>query len=172
MDTTTDYRSQVSGRFHRAGPGLLLLSAFLALFAFLFFEFRSAALQTVTKANDSFVDYVDTVLQLSNINIRTSAMQMFYTSSVRTLRTSAAPTWSERIIGQRDLGNFASSSSFIDNVIIYNQNCGMVFTSESSHGAAAAGEFHDPDAVDILLHPENHAYLTPFKRRSGDAVYY
>ena len=22
MDTTTDYRSQVSGRFHRAGPGL------------------------------------------------------------------------------------------------------------------------------------------------------
>lgn len=171
MDTDA-CRARAGGRLHRMGPGLLLLSAFLALFTFLFVEFRSAALQTVTKANDSFVNYVDTVLQLSNTNIRTSAMQMFYTSSIRALRTSAAPTWSERVIGQRDLGNFASSSSFIDNVMVYNQNCGMVFTSESSYGAASAAEFHDQDAVDILLHPENHAYLTPFKRQSGASTYY
>ena len=90
-------------RLIQVGGCILLLLAFLALSVFLFFQFRTAALQSVTAASDSFGNYVDSVLDRSNANIRTSAMQMFYTSSIRTLRTSANLSWSERTIGHRDL---------------------------------------------------------------------
>ena len=79
--------SRLHRRFSQVGSCILLLLAFLAIFLFLFFQFRTAALQSITSANESFGNYVDSVLDLSHANIRTSAMQMFYTSSFRTLRT-------------------------------------------------------------------------------------
>ena len=54
---------------------ILLLLSFLAAFLFLFFQFRTASLQSIAAANESFGNYVDSVLALSNDNIRTSAMQ-------------------------------------------------------------------------------------------------
>ena len=75
--------SRLHSRLVRSGIAILLLLAFLAVFLLLFFQFRSATFQSITAANDSFGDYVDSVLELTNASIRTSAMQMFYTSSVR-----------------------------------------------------------------------------------------
>lgn len=159
-------------RLIQVGGCILLLLAFLALSVFLFFQFRTAALQSVTAASDSFGNYVDSVLDRSNANIRTSAMQMFYTSSIRTLRTSANLSWSERTIGHRDLGNFASSSNFIDHVMVYNQNLDTVFTSESSYGSAPSESFHDQEAAELLLHPERRSYLVPFRRQTETASFY
>ncbi len=164
--------SRIHRRMIQVGGCILLLVFFLCSFLFLFFQFRTASLQSIAAANESFGNYVESVLRLSNANIRTSAMQMFYTSSVRTLRTSSELTWSERTIGHRDLGNFASSSNFIENVMVYNEALDTVFTSESSHGSALTGDFHDQQAVEILLHPENLSYLTPFRREVGSSVYY
>lgn len=164
--------SRIHRRMIQVGGCILLLLSFLAAFLFLFFQFRTASLQSIAAANESFGNYVDSVLSLSNDNIRTSAMQMFYTSSIRTLRTSASLSWSERTIGHRDLGNFASSSNFIDHVMVYNGNLDTIFTSESSYGSAPTAQFHDQEAAEILLHPENHPYLTPFKRVSGSKIWY
>ncbi len=164
--------SRIHRRMIQVGGCILLLLSFLAAFLFLFFQFRTASLQSIAAANESFGNYVDSVLALSNDNIRTSAMQMFYTSSIRTLRTSGNLSWSERTIGHRDLGNFASSSNFIDHVMVYNESLDIVFTSESSYGSAPAAQFHDQEAVEILLHPEHHPYLTPFKRVSGSKTWY
>ena len=119
MDNST---ARIQRRLIQVGGVMLLLLAFLAIFAILFFQFRAATLQSITAASDSFGDYVDSVMDRTNTNIHTSAMQMFYTSSIRTLRTSDDLTWSERTIGHRDLGNFASSSNFIDHVMVYNQD--------------------------------------------------
>ena len=151
---------------------LLLLSAFLGILLLFFFQFRTAALQSITVANESFGNYVDSVLTLSNANIRTSAMQVFYTSSIRTLRTSGDLTWPERTIGHRDLGNFVSSSIFIDNIMIYNGNLDMVFTSESGFSSAPSAQFHDPEAAQLLRFPQQHSYLAPFKRQVGDTAHY
>ncbi len=164
--------SRIHRRMIQVGGVILLLLLFLASFLFLFFQFRTASLQSIAAASESFGNYVESVLRLSNANIRTSAMQMFYTSSVRTLRTSEDLSWSERTIGHRDLGNFASSSSFVENVMVYNEALDTVFTSESSHGSAPTAQFHDQGAVEILLHPENHAYLAPFRRQAGSSTYY
>ncbi|MDE6108328.1 MAG: helix-turn-helix transcriptional regulator, partial [Oscillospiraceae bacterium] len=164
--------SRIRGRLSRLGGTIILLLVFLAMFLLLFFQFRTAALQSLTAATDSFGTYVDSLLDLSHGNIRTSAMQIFYTSSIRTLRTGDDLSWSEQIIGQRDLGNFVSSSSFIDNIMVYNGNLDMVFTSENSHVSAPSGQFHDREAVYLLLHPEEHRYLTPFKRQAGGSTHY
>ena len=146
--------SRIHRRMIQVGGVILLLLLFLCSFLFLFFQFRTASLQSIATASESFGNYVESVLQLSNANIRTSAMQMFYTSSIRTLRTSGDLSWSERTIGHRDLGNFASSSNFIDHVMVYNQNLDTVFTSESSYGSAPSESFHDQEAAELLLHPE------------------
>lgn len=164
--------SRLRRHLTQVGGCILLLLAFLAIFLFLFFQFRTAALQSITSANESFGNYVDSVLDLSHANIRTSAMQVFYTSSIRTLRTKKDMTRSEQIIGLRDLGNFVSSSNFIDNIMVYNGELDMVFTSESGHGSAPSGQFHDQEAVRLLLHSENHSYLTPFKRQAGGYTHY
>ena len=169
MDNST---ARIQRRLIQVGGVMLLLLAFLAIFAILFFQFRAATLQSITAASDSFGDYVDSVMDRTNTNIHTSAMQMFYTSSIRTLRTSDDLTWSERTIGHRDLGNFASSSNFVENVMVYNQSLDTVFTSESSYGSASTAQFHDQGAVEILLHPEDHPYLAPFRRQAGSATYY
>lgn len=164
--------SQLRHRLAQVGGCILLLLAFLAIFLFLFFQFRTAALQSITSASESFGNYVDSVLELSHANIRTSAMQVFYTSSIRALRTKADMSQSEMIVGHRDLGNFVSSSSFIDNIMIYNGNLDMVFTSESGYGSASSDQFHDQDAVYLLLHPEEHSYLAPFKRQTNGSTHY
>lgn len=156
----------------RVGGVILLLCVFSGMFLFLFFQFRAAALQSIMAANESFGNYVDSVVTLSNTNIRTSAMQMFYTSSVRTLRASGELTGPERVIGHRDLGNFVSSSHFLETVMIYNGNMDMVFTSESGYSSSPAASFHDQEAVDLLRHPRRYPYLTPFKRRAHNGRYY
>lgn len=164
--------SRLHRRLTQVGGCILLLLAFLAIFLFLFFQFRTAALQSITSANESFGNYVDSVLDLSHANIRTSAMQVFYTSSIRTLRTAKDLSRSEQIIGHRDLGNFVSSSNFIDNIMVYNEELDMVFTSESGYGSAPSGQFHDQEAAYLLLHPEEHSYLAPFKRQAGGYTHY
>lgn len=169
MDNNT---TRIQQRMIQVGGVILLLLSFLATSLFLFFQFRNASLQSIATASNSFGDYVDSVLDRTNNNISTSAMQMFYTSSIRTLRTSGDLSWSERTIGHRDLGNFASSSDFIEHVMVYNRDLDTVFTSESSYGSAPSSQFHDQEAVDILLHPELHPYLVPFKRETANAVYY
>ena len=164
--------TRLHSRLSHAGISILMLLAFLAVFLFLFLQFRTATFQSITAANDSFGNYVDSVLELTNANIRTSAMQMFYTSSIRNLRTSGSLTWKERTVGQRDLGSFVSSSAFVDSVMVYNQKLDMVFTSEDSYASAPAEQFHDQEAVALLSHPEDHSYLVPFKRQEGQSVHY
>lgn len=168
----TSNTSRLHRRLTQVGSCILLLLAFLAIFLFLFFQFRTAALQSITSANESFGNYVDSVLNLSHANIRTSAMQVFYTSSIRTLRTARDLSRSEQIIGHRDLGNFVSSSNFIDNIMVYNEDLDMVFTSESGYGSAPSGQFHDQEAAYLLLHPEEHSYLAPFKRQADGYTHY
>ncbi len=172
MESVPASPARSRNRLSRLDGTVCLLLLFLAMFLLLFFQFRTASFQSLTAANESFGTYVDSLLDLSHGNIRTSAMQVFYTSSVRTLRTSDDLSWSAQIIGQRDLGNFVSSSSFIDNIMVYNGNLDMVFTSENSYVSAPSEEFHDREAVYLLLHPEEHHYLTPFKRQADGSTHY
>ena len=166
---SAEFRKQ---HLFQAGGTVLLLTLFLGVFLFFYFQFRASTLQSITIANESFGNYVDSVLTLSNANIRTSAMQIFYTSSIRKLRTGSELSVAERTIGHRDLGNFVSSSTFIENVMIYNRNMDMIFTSESSYSSASSEKFHDRDAVSVLTGSRRQVYLTPFRRQSGGTMYY
>ena len=115
---------------------LLLVLVFLCFFLFLYAQFRQATIQALSEVSRDFVDWVNTVSDAAGENIRTSAMQMFYTSSVRTLRTDRNLSVSSRTVGLRDLGTFVSSSDFLDSVMVYNGAMNMIFTSEGNYPSA------------------------------------
>lgn len=146
---------------------LLLVLVFLCFFLFLYAQFRQATIQALSEVSRDFVDWVNTVSDAAGENIRTSAMQMFYTSSVRTLRTDRNLSVSSRTVGLRDLGTFVSSSDFLDSVMVYNGAMNMIFTSEGNYPSAPPEQFHDSDAVQLLTHPEQYPYLSPIQRTVG-----
>ena len=146
---------------------LLLVLVFLCFFLFLYAQFRQATIQALSEVSRDFVDWVNTVSYAAGENIRTSAMQMFYTSSVRTLRTDRNLSVSSRTVGLRDLGTFVSSSDFLDSVMVYNGAMNMIFTSEGNYPSAPPEQFHDSDAVQLLTHPEQYPYLSPIQRTVG-----
>ncbi len=153
---------------------LTVLSAtvFLALFLLLYNVFQWSALQTITSYNNDFVESVNTLSASLLNNIKNSAMQMFYTSSIKTLRTSQSLSNSQRILAIRDLGNFVSSSDFLDSVMIYNSSLDMIYTSEGNYAPSSPSAFYDKEAASILTHPESHPYLTPIRRQlKGNDVY-
>lgn len=149
------------------GYFLTVLSAtiFLALFLLLYNLFQWAALQTLTSYNNDFVESVNTLSDSLLNNIKNSAMQMFYTSSIKTLRTSHTLTNSQQVLAVRDMGNFVSSSDFLESVMVYNGNLDMVFTSDGFYTTSNSSDFCDEEAVRILTHPESYPYLMPIRRK-------
>lgn len=149
---------------------LAVATIFLTFFSFLYGKFQSAVLQTITTHNNMFVEQVNTLSSSLLSNIKTSAMQMFYTSSVKTLRTKEHLTNAEKIRGLRDLGNFVSSSEYLDSAIVYNSKVDMIYPSDADYPAVKSADFYDQDAVNILKHPEDHPYLTPIRRERADGT--
>lgn len=149
---------------------LLAATIFLAFFTFLYGKFQTAVLQTITTHNNLFVEQVNTISSSLLSNIKTSAMQMFYTSSIKTLRTKEELTNAEKIRGLRDLGNFVSSSEYLDSAIVYNSKADMIYPSDADYPSVKSGDFYDQGAVEILRHPEDYPYLTPIKRERSDGT--
>ena len=154
-------------RVQQGATILLLILVFLCFFLFLYAQFRLATIQALSEVSRDFVEWVNTVSDAAGENIRTSAMQMFYTSSVRTLRTDRDLSVSGRTVGLRDLGTFVSSSDFLDSVMVYNGAVDIIFTSEGNFPSAPPEQFHDSDAAQLLTHPEQYPYLSPIQRTVG-----
>ena len=149
------------------GCNLVVSIGFSVFFPVFVCPIPQATIQALSEVSRDFVDWVNTVSDAAGENIRTSAMQMFYTSSVRTLRTDRNLSVSSRTVGLRDLGTFVSSSDFLDSVMVYNGAMNMIFTSEGNYPSAPPEQFHDSDAVQLLTHPEQYPYLSPIQRMVG-----
>ena len=151
---------------------LVLVSGFCVFLLYIYGQFQTATMQTLTTFNSDFVEQVETVSVFMSNHIKTSAMQMFYTSSIKALRTKGALTNAEKVTGLRDLGNFVGSSESLESVMVYNSKLDMVFTSESVYPSASGSEFHDSNAVEILKSPEDYPYLVPIKRSIENRITY
>ncbi|MBP1577896.1 MAG: hypothetical protein J6C75_05400, partial [Oscillospiraceae bacterium] len=112
---------------------LLVIALILLSFLGLSKYFQALMIQTLTQLNSDFVSQIDTISGTSMDIIRNSAMQIYYSSSVKTLRTAKMLTNAQQTLGQRDLGNFVSSSTFINNAMVYNPKLDFVFTSDNDH---------------------------------------
>ncbi len=148
------------------------IAIFLGALLLLYTQFQTATLHSLTSVNQGFVDRVEMVNNATVSSIKSSAMQMFHTSSVRSLRTTQELTDSIKITGLRDLGNFVSSSDFLDSVLVYNGALDLIFTSDGNFSPTLSSEFHDTWAADLLTQQEQGAYLTPLKRETDLGTYY
>ena len=151
---------------------LITSTVFLSLFLLLYVQFQKVTYKTISSYNSEFLERIDTVSDSLLNNIKESAMQMFYTSSVRNLRIKNNLTNSERITGLRDLGNFVSSSNILDSIMVYNGNQDMIFSSNTLYPNTNTTDFPDKQAIEILTNPNDYPYLVPIKRTSESNTCY
>lgn len=153
---------------------LLASTVFLSFFILLYVLFQKVTYKTISSYSSEFLERIDTVSYSLLNNIKESAMQMFYTSSITNLRTKKNLTTSERITGLRDLGNLVGSSDILDSIMVYNGHENMIFSSNGTYPNTNSADFPDKEAVEILTNPNNYPYLTPIKRtvESSTDTYY
>lgn len=145
---------------------LILSTVFVSFFIIVYVQFEKATYKALSSYTGEFLKRIDTMSNSLVNNIKESAMQMFYTSSIKDLRLKDSLTTAQRIIGLRDLGNFVSSSDILESVLVYNGNMDMIFSSNSTSAPTNSNDFPDKQAVDILTNPQNYPYLVPIKRTS------
>ena len=106
--------------------------------------------------------------------IESFAMQLYYTSSIRQLRTMSLYDPYRSATGQIDLENFVNKTDVIDSVIIYNDKLGVFFTSNGRFSYSFDGRygFQDHYAATLLSDPESQPILTPIRRLVGYDEYY
>jgi len=145
---------------------LIGMVVILCLFLASFRIFQNLILQSLSQMNIEFVAQVDTLSATLQNLIYNTAMQMFYSNSIKTLRTSSTLTNAQRTVGLRDLWSLVSSSAFISSAMIYNPSTDFIFTSEGDHPSDKSYLFHDTSVVDLLLSRNEHDTSTPIKRQT------
>lgn len=151
--------------FRRSAIVLLASAVILSLFLVFFQMFQSSMIQSLSQMNSEFVEQVDTISGTLLDIINNTAMQMFYSRSVKTLRTATGLTNAQRTAGLRELGNQVSSSTFLSSAMIYNSNTHSIFTSEGGHASEIL--FHDRTAAQLLISRTKHGSSAPIKTKIG-----
>lgn len=158
--------------FQKIAAVLLAAAIILSLFLVAFHLFQSAMIQSLSQMNNEFVEQVDTISGTLLDIIDNTAMQMFYSNSVKTLRTGAMISNAQRTAGLRDLGNLVSSSTFLSSAMIYNSSMNYIFTSEGDHASVMSDLFHDRSAVNLLISRRERGSGVPVKRRTAGGECY
>lgn len=145
---------------------VLLIAAAIMLSIFLaaFYLFQDAMIESLTQMNSDFVEQVDTISGTLLDVIDNTAMQMFYSRSVKTLRTSTPLSNAQRTSGMRDLGNLVSSSDFLSSAMVYNANMDYIFTSEGYHAPPGSQVLRDTSGVALLQSSAVRGSGAPIKR--------
>lgn len=159
-------------KLNRRGAAAVLCGSalVLSLFLMLFNSFQGLMLQAVLQLNNEFVQQVDTISATSHDIIRNSAMQMFYSTPIKTLRTGSNLSNAQRIAGLRDLGSFVSSCTFLTSAMVYNPEMDYIFTSDSDRPSAPTEQFYDSRAADLLTNAAfSTVTVTPkYSSKAGD----
>ncbi|MDD3428462.1 MAG: helix-turn-helix domain-containing protein [Oscillospiraceae bacterium] len=151
---------------------LIAVAVVLFIFLMLFTSFEKITIQALSQLNGEFVKQVDTISATSLDMIWNSAMQIYYSSSVRILRTSKEMTNAQRTLGLRDLGNFVSSCTFLTNAMIYNPTMDYIFTSDSDHPSAPVDKFYDSTAASLLTNADTRSFSVSEKKVGRNGEYY
>ena len=167
-------RLRVNRKFSKWFRPFLFSLIFIGVFLLLYISLQTAITRTINRNNDDFTLQVEHASDIINQQIVISITQFFYTSSIRQLRTMTSYNPPLSAIGQVDLENFVGSNDFIDSVMIYNQNLGIIFTSNGRFSYSFEGRygFYDSGALELLSRTEDSPYLTPIKRYIGEELYY
>ncbi|MEG1992110.1 MAG: helix-turn-helix transcriptional regulator [Acetivibrio sp.] len=152
---------------YKIGGALLTVFSILSLFLILYSEFEKSMVQSIGQFSNEFVEQVDTISGTLLDIIQNTGMQIYYTSSVKTLRTKETLTNAQRTSGLRDLGNFTCSSEFLMDAMVYNEKLNCIFTSDGGHTSLKSEEFYDQSAMNLLLHPEKQKRMVPVHRTSN-----
>ena len=166
-------RTILSGRRHWR----IFLSAFagvvfvLSLLLVMNQAFQASLIATLSSMNEEYGERADAIAGTMTDLIQTSAMQIYYSPSIKPLRSHASLTNAQRTAGLRLLGTSISSSEFIVSAVIYNPQRDRIYSSDG-YAISLVDDYADESAKELLLNPPDIPHTTPIKRTSGSASYY
>lgn len=162
----------VKRKYRIVGAVLLCAALLLAAFLMMFNVFQGLMIQSLSQLNGEFVEQVDAISGTILDIIQNSAMQTFYSNSIRALRSADNLTNSQKTLALRDLSSFVGSSEFLSSVMVYNPGLDMIFTSEGNFASDKRENFHDVWAAETLTSRVNRGGLVPVKRSMGSYYCY
>ena len=166
-------RTILSGRRHWR----IFLSAFagvvfvLSLLLVMNQAFQASLIATLSSMNEEYGERADAIAGTMTDLIQTSAMQIYYSPSIKPLRSHASLTNAQRTAGLRLLGTSISSSEFIVSAVIYNPQRDRIYSSDG-YAISLVDDYADESAKELLLNPPDIPHTTPIKRTSKSASYY
>lgn len=159
-------------KYRRISALLLCTALLLGSFLVMFTAFQSIMVHSLSQINNDFVEQVDAISGTILNIIQNSAMQTFYSNSIKALRSADNLTNSQKTLALRDLSSFVGSSEFLSSVMVYNPSMDMIFTSEDNHPSDTSARFHDAWAAELLASREKHGEFVPVKRSLGTSTCY
>lgn len=143
---------------------LSILTIGLLLMVFILSKnYEHATVNLVSSLNEEFSIHADQMSTQVQDAVITSAMQIYYSPSVTTLRTSDHLTNFEGILGIRTMNAGMVSSNLIHSIYVYNEEKDYVFTTYEI-GSFYSHDFFDKTGTAILTTPDHYPKLTPIHR--------
>lgn len=158
--------------FQRTTVFLLIAAIFLSLLLIFFQMFQNSMIQSLSQQYLEFVEQVDTISGTLMEIINNTAMQMFYSRSLRMLRTSSELTNAERTAGLRDLGQWVSGSTFLSSALVYNAITDVSYSSVGLQTTNVSTNFEDQATANLLITRPKHGSRGPIKRQTTEGAVY
>ncbi len=143
---------------------LFILTIGLLLVVFILSKnYEYATVNLVSSLNEEFSIHADQMSTQIQDAVITSAMQIYFSPSVTTLRTSDHLTNFEGILGIRTMNAGMVSSNLIHSIYVYNEEKDYIFTTYEI-GSFYSHEFFDKTGTMMLTNPDAYPKLTPIHR--------
>lgn len=142
----------------------------LAMYLFMSSRFQQSLLTSVNNQNTQFVEQVNVITSALQNMIQSCATQIYQSSAVKHVRTSAEHTNFEMIEAMREINKYEALYPFIDSIYLYNGKRGYIYFSSGNSFDCWSDYIHkfkDESAAALLmdLSPENK--MVPFYRSTG-----
>jgi len=147
----------------------LLVLAMLMICLFMAGSFQQSLLSAINEQHAQFTAQVNTVSEALQSMIRSYATQIYHSSAVSHVRTSAEHTNFEMIEAMREINKYETLCPFIDSIYLYNGKRGYIYFSSNS--SAYSGDyihrFKDESASALLMNLTPDKKLVPIYRSNG-----
>jgi len=111
----------------------LLVLAMLMICLFMAGSFQQSLLSAINEQHAQFTAQVNTVSEALQSMIRSYATQIYHSSAVSHVRTSAEHTNFEMIEAMREINKYETLCPFIDSIYLYNGKRGYIYGHEIAY---------------------------------------
>lgn len=146
-------------KFFALGSGFIIMLS--TLFFTLFRIFEKITYDSISDLSNEFIMQIDSFTETINSSIVNYGMQLFYSNSVQTLMRAAHFSNTDRVYMVRDLNIALSSTDYAENIFVYNEHIGHVYSTDSAYPDQSVNELRQKPIRRLLLTRTNELRFKP-----------